>query len=222
MATIDLKRDLENLFHNFQWKIKGIIDVDGFVYPIPPIPQAITGIFQEITKHKVAKLAKEKYGCQVIYGGAREYPEITLIGGKLGNRKIAIDIKTCRRTSKKKISGFTLGSFAGYFLYPEKKMPGCKFPYDEFDEHWVIGFIYTWTPGAESTSMVSALEVIVRQKWEIASKSTGTGTTFAIGSVKDIDRIRRGEGEFKSEREFEEYWRKRGKELEKREKRSED
>jgi len=47
---INLKYDLEQLFFDFRWKIKGMIDEDGNTYPIPPIPQVITGIFQEITK----------------------------------------------------------------------------------------------------------------------------------------------------------------------------
>ena len=211
---IDLKSDLERLFSDFRWKIKGMIDEDGIIYPIPPIPQVITGIFQEITKHKVKKFMKDKYGCKIVQGGPREYPEMTLMGGKFGNRKIAIDIKTTRRISKNRISGFTVGSFAGYFLHPEKQMPGCKFPYGEFDEHWIVGFIYTWNPGVDSLHMVSDVEVIVQQKWKIASKSTGTGTTFAIGSIKEIDKLRKGEGVFKSKEEFENYWRKRGKERE--------
>jgi hypothetical protein len=101
--TIDLKRDLEDLFSDFRWNIKGIIDSDNNIYPIPPIPQVISGIFQEITKHKVSKLLKEKYECDIVYGGPREYPEITAIGGKFGEGKIAIDIKTARRTQKVKI-----------------------------------------------------------------------------------------------------------------------
>jgi len=209
---IDLKNDLNRLFSDFRWKIKGMIDEDGNIYPIPPIPQVITGIFQEITKHKVKKFMKEKYRCEIVQGGPREYPEITLIGGDFGNRKIAIDMKTTRRVSENRISGFTIGSFAGYFLYPEKKMPGCKFPYEEFDEHWITGFIYTWNPDADTLHMVSDVEVIIQPKWKIASKSTGTGTTFAIGSVKEIDKLRMGEGVFKSKDEFETYWRRRGKE----------
>lgn len=81
----------------------------------------------------------------------------------------------------------------------------------EFDEHWIIGFIYTWNPDADSLHMVSNVEVIVQPKWKIASKSTGTGTTFAIGSIKDIDKLRKGEEVFRSKEEFETYWRKRGK-----------
>ena len=188
-----------------------MVDEDGNIYPIPPIPQVITGIFQEITKHKVKKFMKEEYKCEIVQGGPREYPEITLMKGMFGNNKIAIDIKTTRRISEKRISGFTVGSFAGYFLHPEKQMPGCKFPYGEFDEHWIVGFIYTWNPDADSSHMVSDVEVIVQEKWKIASKSTGTGTTFAIGSIKEIDKLRRGEGIFKTKEEFENYWREKGK-----------
>lgn len=177
----------------------------------PPIPQVITGIFQEITKHKVKRFMKEKYECEIIQAGPREYPEITLTRGRFGNKKIAIDMKTTRRISQNRISGFTVGSFAGYFLNPEKKMPGCKFPYGEFDQHWIIGFIYTWNPEADSLHMVSDVEVIVQPKWKIASKSTGTGTTFAIGSVKEIDKLKKGKGLFKNKDEFENYWRRRGK-----------
>jgi len=125
---VDLKTDLEQLFTNFKWNIKGMIDENGNIYPIPPIPQVITGIFQEITKHKVKKLLREKYECRIIQGGPREYPEITAIGGKLGERKIAIDMKTARRIGKNKISGFTIGSFAGYFLYPKRNYPVVNFP----------------------------------------------------------------------------------------------
>ncbi len=102
---IDLKIDLEQLFSDFRWNIKGIVDEDDNIYPIPPIPQVITGIFQEITKHKVKKFLKEKYGCEIVQGGPREYPEITVTGGKFANKKIAIDIKTTRRIGKNRISG---------------------------------------------------------------------------------------------------------------------
>ncbi|MDI6704112.1 MAG: type II restriction endonuclease [bacterium] len=209
---IYLKSDLKMLFSDFKWRIKGMLDEDGNIYPIPTIPQVITGIFQEITKHKVKKFMKEKYGCEIVQGGPREYPEITLMGGEFGDRKIAIEMKTTRMVSENRISGFTIGSFAGYFLHPEKKMPGCKFPYGEFDEHWIIGFIYTWNSEVDTLHMVSDVEVVVQPKWKIASESTGTGTTFAIGSIKDIDKLRKGEGVFKSKEDFENYWRERGKE----------
>lgn len=215
MPTPNLKADLENLFHGFRWTIKGFVDDDGRLSGLPDIPQVITGIFQEVAKLRLKPFLRERYRCEIVQGGAREYPEITAFGGELGQGKIAIDIKTCRRISSNRISGFSIGSYAGYFLYPERKLPGCKFPYGEFKEHWIIGFIYSWNPSADSLHKVSDIEVLVSQKWRVASKSTATGTTFAISSVRYLERLRAGEGDFDSPEEFETFWRAKGLEREK-------
>jgi hypothetical protein len=217
MRKPDLKSDLEQLLCDFTWTIKGFIDDKGNIYELPDIPQVITGIFQEVAKQCIKPFLIENYGCEIIQGGPREYPEITAFGGKLGEGKIAIDIKTTRRMSKNRVSGFSIGSYAHYFLYPNQKLPGCKFPYGDFVEHWIVGFIYTWNPDADSLHMVSDIEVIVNQKWKIASKSTATGTTFAISSVREIDALRSGRGNFKSSEEFESFWRAKG--IEREEKR---
>jgi len=208
--TLDIQRDLTELFRGFEWKMKGLIDVDGKVYPIPKIPQVITGIFESIAGLKIRDFVKAKYQCSVIEGNPREYPDITMFGGKLGDTKMALDIKTTRRIGLDRVSGFTIGSFAGYFLNPDKKMAGCRFPYHDYCEHWIIGFIYTWDEDAESSRIVSDIETIVQPKWQIASKSTGTGTTFAISSVRSIKRLREAKGDFSSSEEFEEFWRNRG------------
>lgn len=206
----DFKTDFENLFKDFRWTIKGFIDENGKVCDLPDIPQVITGIFQEVAKQKVKSFLRQNYHCQIIQGGAREYPEITAFGGKLKEGKIAIDIKTTRRVSKNRVSGFSMGSYAGYFTHPDQKLPGCKFPYGDFKKHWIIGFVYTWNPRADSLHMVSDIEVIVNEKWKLASKSTATGTTFAVSSVRNFNALRAGKGDFSSLQEFESFWRAKG------------
>ena len=209
---IDIKADLERVFADFDWKIKGIVDADGRLYPIPKIPQVVTGIFEALGKKRVEKLAKRKYRCKIIEGGSREYPDLILLGGRLGKRVIALEIKTSRRNKKRtdRCSRMSLGSCAGYFLYPNKKRAGCRFPYGTFSEHWVVGCIYTWNEEADSLNMVSDIEVIVQPKWKIASKSTATGDTAAIGSTININDMKVGKGDFGSEEEFEKYWREVG------------
>lgn len=96
-SKLDLKADLENLFRGFQWTIRGFVDEDGKIHDLPNIPQVITGIFQEVAKQRLKPFLREHYGCEIIQGGPREYPEITAFGGKLGQGKVAIDIKTSRR-----------------------------------------------------------------------------------------------------------------------------
>lgn len=210
VIKLDIKADLENLFKGFRWTIRGFIDDKGNIYDLPDIPQVITGLFQEVAKQRIKPFLMEDYKCQIVQGGAREYPEITAFGGRLGEEKIAFDVKTTRRVSPNRVSGFSIGSYAGYFLHPEQKLPGCKYPYADFKEHWLVGFVYTWNAKADSLHMVTDIEVIINQKWRIASKSTATGTTFAISSVRHLDALRKGEGDFKSSEEFENFWRARG------------
>lgn len=209
---VDVKRDLEKIFEDFRWTIKGIVDKNRKIHPIPKIPQVVTGIFELFGKEKIIQLAKKKYQCKIIEGGSREYPDITLFGGRLGRKKIAVEIKTARRDPERpgRTSRMSLGSCAGYFLHPNKKMAGCRFPYGSYSEHWVVGCIYDWDESADSLGMVSNVEVIVHPKWKIASRSTATGDTAAMGSIVDISDLRGGKGEFASEKEFEDYWRNRG------------
>jgi len=58
------------------------------------------------------------------------------------------------------------------------------------------------------TSVVKDFQFFVREKWEIASDSSGSGNTANIGSITKIDDIINGNGVFKNlgEEWFDEYW----------------
>lgn len=206
---MDISKDLRELLSGFSWDIKGIIDNNNHIYPIPEIPQVITGIFEAIVLTRVAEPLKVKYECQMIYGGSREYPELTLQSGKLATEVIAIDVKTARRDKDRpnRMSRMSLGSCGVYFKNPNVKKPGCVLPYGKYTQHWILGFVYRWNPGQPSLNLVSDVEVIVQEKWRIASKSTATGDTLAIGSIIEMDKLRAGHGDFENEDEFLEYWR---------------
>ncbi len=203
---INLKRELKKVLKDITWNFVGILDTEKKLHPIPKNIQ-VQALFEYLAKKRIIALAKN-WECTITEAkSTREYPDLTLEGGKLGDKVIAIDIKTTRRINNNQISGFTLGSYGGYFRHPDVKKPGCRIPYGDFDEHWIVGFIYTWNENADTLHMISDLELIIQQKWELASRTTGTGTTTAIGSIRRIDRLRRGEGAFRSEREFLSYWR---------------
>jgi hypothetical protein len=203
------KKDLEKLFSDFKWNVCGVIDINGNIIPLPKDSKVITMIFEELGWLRIQKLVKD-YECTCVRGGSRQYPDVTLEGGKLGDKIIAVEFKSARKLGKNKCSRMSLGSFAGYFLEPYKKSPWCVKPYGVYSEHWVVGFLYSWNPDKDSLNMVSDVEVIVQEKWRIASKYTATGDTAHIGSVDDIERLKKGKGDFKSEEEFESYWREKG------------
>jgi hypothetical protein len=205
-SVTDFKKKLESALHDITWNFVGILDTKKELHPIPKNIQ-VQALFEYLALERVRPLA-QKLGCEIHEAeNTRQYPDITVEGGPFGNRKIAIDVKTTRRLDANTVSGFTLGSYAGYFRKPAKKLPGCRFPYGEFNEHWIIGFIYTWNEDADTLHMITDLELIVQPKWKLASKSTGTGTTTAIRSVTNMERLRRGEGDFESERSFLQFWR---------------
>jgi len=200
----DLRKEVYFLVKNIKWNFKGIIDIDNRVHAIPKNLN-FQALFERLVFERLNLLTK-KYNIRVIDPNSiRAYPDMILEGGVLGNKVIAVDIKTGRRFGDK--TGFTLGSYAGYFRKPDKKCGGCVRPYNDFNEHWAVCFIYDWNPNNDTLNMISNIKVIVQEKWKLASKRTGTGTTTAIGSINDIDKIIKGEGDFRSEREFLEYWR---------------
>lgn len=200
----NLKKELEKITSSIIWNFVGILDTKKKLHPIPKNIQ-VQALFEYLARKEIMRWAKRMKIGVVEATNTREYPDLTLLGKPLGEEIIAVDIKTGRRNGNK--TGFTLGSYWGYFRQPNKKMPGCRLPYGKFTQHWVVGFIYDWDEKADTLHMVSNIEVIVQEKWRIASKSTGTGTTKAIGSIRQISQLKQGKGVFGSEREFLQYWR---------------
>jgi len=119
------------------------------------------------------------------------------------------------------MAGFTLGSYTAYLRPPFTK--NIRYSYNEYLEHWIVGFIYDRVPDVKPEIVdISSLdkiiapirnvEVIVWQKWQLASDRPGSGNTANICSVRSLDALRKGQGTFtkfgeKGEDIFEDYWR---------------
>lgn len=110
-----------------------------------------------------------------------------------------LDIKTSYRVNANRINGFTLGSYGGYFGKNSSK--NCTLPYASYTQHWVIGVIYT-----RSDDRITDVDLILREKWQIASRKPGSGNTKNIGSIKNIERLKIGPAEFESQEDFTSYW----------------
>ncbi len=203
--VFNLKEAILEAVKEIKWNFKGILDTEGRLHEIPKNLN-FQALFEKLALEKLVILTK-KHNIRVQENtNIRSYPDIVLSGGILGKDIIALDIKTGRRVGDK--TGFTLGSYAGYIRNPNKKLCcGGLFSYNDFTHHWDICFIYDWDEKANTLSMIKNIQIVIQEKWRLASKTTGTGTTTAIGSIKEIDRIIKGNGDFKSEEEFLEYWR---------------
>ncbi|WP_457550060.1 hypothetical protein [Archaeoglobus sp.] len=91
LSKKEFKRDLEKLFSNFKWNICGLLDTEGNLLPLPKDSKVVTMIFEELGWIRIQELVKD-YKCKCIRGGSRQYPDVTLEGGKLGNKIIAFGI----------------------------------------------------------------------------------------------------------------------------------
>jgi hypothetical protein len=213
------------------YSVCGIVDRKGSIYPLGADTKVLSTIFELITRPIIFRVAKElKY--QVRESEKQNhYPDFTLLKDEKDRRKIAIDVKTTYRKSKGAF-WYTLGGYTS-FIRDGKEKKNIVFPFNEYLEHWVIGFVYDRV--AEKKSAVEGgfsikdlkqiavpfrnVEVFIQEKWRISSDRAGSGNTTNIGSITGtLNDFQQGRGVFKNEEEFLKYWRGYGRTKKEREK----
>lgn len=217
-----LNEELANL--GDAYRVCGIIDQAGCIYPLGSDTKVLSTIFELVSRPAIYRLA-EKLGMTVEEPESQNhYPDFTLIDPKNEKGKIAIDVKTTYRKANGTFA-YTLGGYTS-FIREASASKNIMYPFSHYKEHWVLGFVYSrvGTKKAQATHSYKAeqigeialpfekVETFVQEKWRISSDKAGSGNTTNIGSIKgtlaDFDA---GKGPFVSEDEFLEYWRGYGK-----------
>jgi len=219
----DLRSIIINAFKEIgvEWHIKGVVDDKGQLYTISNDTKLISKIF-ELVSYPIIIPAVEPYIERwEIEKRQNVYPDLTLIlPGEIPN-KIAIDIKSTFRRDEDR-GGFTLGSYTAYIRPPYTK--NISYPYTEYREHWIIGYIYSRVTDIEKPEVtkieklhevkaaIDDVEVLVHEKWQLSSDKPGSGNTANIGSVNSLNDLKQGKGVFtkfgdKGKEVFEDYWR---------------
>ena len=159
------------------------------------------------------------------------YPDYTLLTSEEDNSKIAIDIKTTYRNKDTDKFNFTLGGYTS-FIRKGNETKNIVYPFNEYAEHWVIGFVYNRIAEKISAAAHSYdyneiesiplpfdnVEVFVQEKWRISSDKAGSCNTTNIGSINGLLKdFEDGLSPFLSEEEFLEYWRGYGRTANQRE-----
>jgi hypothetical protein len=209
----------------------GVIDQTGKVYPLGSDTKVLSTIFELIARPAVYRVAKQ-LGLEVVEAEVQnQYPDFTLHRGRDDKKKIAIDVKTTYRDKPTDKFSYTLGGYTS-FIRPGKETKNILFPFPQYAEHWVIGFVYdrvaTKKAAAEHVFDVTQLaqiplpfknvEAFVQEKWRIASGTAGSGNTTNIGSILgSLQDFEDGKGPFTSELEFLDYWRGYGRTAKERE-----
>jgi len=203
----------------YEWNIKGIVDAGRRLYTLSNDTKLISKVF-ELISFPVIFEALGPYNVKIETEERQTvYPDLTVILDQEKPNKIAIDIKSTYRRNNA-ISGFTLGSYTAYMRPPFTK--NISHPYDEYLTHWIVGFIYSRVPDVSAQVLtlddlasvvppINDVEIIVQEKWRIASDRPGSGNTTNIGSVRQPALLREGKGTFTSigangKEVFEDYW----------------
>lgn len=217
MKRFDIKAILEEEIRRIGlgWDIKGVIDSQKRIYTVNNDTKLISKVFELVTTPIILDIA-EKHGLELIESDRQTvYPDFTFI--MPDKTKIALDIKSTYRRNGDRVAGFTLGSYTAYLRNPTKNI---MFPYHEYKEHWILGFIYSRVENVkadvvpitkldEIVPVIKDIEIIVQPKYKIASERPGSGNTANIGSISEIKKLQKGEGPFAKygEQIFEDYWR---------------
>ena len=200
------------------WTVKGFIDIFRNIYTISIDTKVVSKVLELMLFPIIASFCGRNTVKLIVASEQNHYPDMTFI---LPNgTKIAMDIKSAYRENGNKISGFTLGSFTGYFRN-RNSSKNSTLPYSEYFKHYVLGVIYarkndkvdeSKTYKLEQLESIESaicdLDFIIQEKYKIANYLPGSGNTKNIGSITNINDIKAGNGPFSKlgEEIFDDYW----------------
>ncbi len=205
------------------WQLIGVLVSDQKVYTLSYDSKILSGLFEIFCEPIVREIANEN-NYLIEKSKQNQYPDFTLYHPENINEKIAVEVKSTYRQfdSKQEVKkfGYTLGSYRS-FLRDPKGARGILYPYYQYSQHWIIGFLYTRNPSCKNVeirqiieasnleSPFTDIEFFVQEKYKIAGKTPGSGNTTNIGSIKSksISEFKEGKGPFDSHGTFENYWR---------------
>lgn len=201
-----------------EWVVKGFIDTYHNIYTISADTKVISKLI-ELMLFPVFLEFSSHFGYELHLAEHQNYyPDMTFIGSN--RAKIALDLKSTYRINSRRVSGFTLGAFTGYFRKRDSTK-NISFPYREYSHHFVLGIIYSRSehPVDEKKvykveelkniqSVAHDFEFLLQEKWRIATDRPGSGNTKNIGSVNNISDLINGKGAFASlgKNIFDHYW----------------
>lgn len=186
----------------------GIAHADGRISPFPDESGAL-GVIMEtaLLSHLEARLPACAPGVRTRRApNSRTYPDLD-IEAMHEDGPIALDIKTARLTPRgdRLASRIGLGPFDRYFRRPTQLCAGCLRPYGQWVGHVVLVVAYAWDPAG--TPQVGHQELIVAERWRVASRRRASSTRAYMGSVTALADLRAGRGDFADASAFEAFWR---------------
>lgn len=180
----------------------------GHFLPLPKEPAALANILEVSLVDFLLEEAEKLPGVTAQRGTERGYPDLEISGKPFGRRHHAIDVKIARRGKSRRTTQSRITLYTGntYFRYPSLRWPGTFRAFDGYASHLDLIGIYTLDESIPGR--IQDLELLVQEPWRIASKQRSSTTREYIGAVQRLDHLREGQGEFETEKDFYNYWRR--------------
>lgn len=173
---------------------------NGVEYPLGNDSKILSKIYEIIIINNLKKEMIEK-GFDFIENEVQnKYPDFIITSKIEKDRYYAVDIKSSYIKNRNRINGFTLGTFNGYFRKRTQTKDIVK-PYDSFKKHFCVCVLYK-----RDNNKVPVSNIIVREKWELASHTAGSGNTCNIGSIKSLDDVLSNKTYFSDVKQFDDFW----------------
>ena len=215
---LELQKDLFSDKFGYS-KIKGIVLGDK-ILTIGNDTKLLSTTFELMLKEVIESFISKNSEFEAIYADVQnKYPDVTIKHKGTGTLW-ALDFKSTYRTSNDSVSGFTLGTYRGYFR-DRHSLRNIMFPYKDYKAHLVLGIVYSEnkhaTPEGQVidisrqdtiSPVIKDIEFLVVEKYKIAGDVPGSGNTTNIGSVTNLERLKKGKGVFSEagEQTFDHYW----------------
>lgn len=183
----------------------GLYLKDGSVRPLPRMSWLVGRVLGVSLKEYLHRELLQMKDLSWIGGGDRTYPDLTFNGPLISPNRFAVDVKCARRAErgKRTQSAITIGAFdADYYRHPEQPTPNIAMPYASYTAHLALIALHDY---AEATAR--NVELLVVEKWRIATHRRSSGTRCYIAAVSEIAKLKAEQGDFATEADFNTFWR---------------
>lgn len=201
------------------WQVLGFYGSNRKIYPFGTDTKVISTVFESLAAPLISDIARG-FGYKVESSPQTVYPDFTLTLPGMKGYRIAVDVKTTYRKKPSSQLVYTLGSYTSFIRNGTKNI---RYPYAQYSQHWILGFVYSRSVGVASKSITGAapisslscpyrdVDYFIQEKFRIAGVRPASGNTANIGSLRsaDFEDFRQGRGPFAKlgPDVFEEYWR---------------
>lgn len=197
---------LRDLLKGYEFDVKGLILNDGSIEPLPREASVIGKVLEISIKHYLRRRLLQVSDLVCIPASSdRTYPDFTFNGQLIHPNRFAVDLKCARRSKRGDKTDYpiTIGTYdAEYYHYPDDKVANIEMPYSSYTAHLPVTALYDYVD-----TTAKNVELLVVEKWRVATKKRSSGTRCYIAAVSDIGALRQEQGDFSSEEEFNAFWR---------------